>query len=71
MPVILEPEAELQWLDEHADPTQLLQMLKPFPNHKINFYTVSSLVNSVVNDDQRLIQPAPAMDQSGNLSLFD
>lgn len=71
MPVILESGSERRWLDQNATSTELLQLLKPYPNDKIRCHTVSSLVNTVSNDDKRLVQPAPAMDQSGNLTLFD
>jgi putative SOS response-associated peptidase YedK len=71
MPVILEPKSESLWLDNNISSTELLQLLQPFPAEKMKYYTVSSLVNSVANDDDRLILEAPAMDQSGNLTLFN
>jgi putative SOS response-associated peptidase YedK len=71
MPVILEAGSEGRWLDQNTNFDELLQLLQPYPNDKIKYHTVSSLVNHVSNDDARLVQPAPAMDQSGNLTLFD
>ncbi len=71
MPVILNPETEKIWLDNKISPSEHLKILQPFNSEKIKFYTISNLVNSVQNDNENLIVPTPAMDQSGNLSLFD
>lgn len=71
MPVVLDPEREKIWLSKQTSKTDYLELLRPYPAEKIKYYSVSNLVNSVRNDDARLIAPAPAMDQSGNLSLFD
>jgi putative SOS response-associated peptidase YedK len=71
MPVILNPEAELVWLDKQSSLPDCINVLKPYSADKIKYYSVSSQVNSVRNDDARLIVPTPAMDQSGNLTLFD
>jgi putative SOS response-associated peptidase YedK len=71
MPVILTPETEKIWLNNDISTSRHLEILQPFESKKMKYYTVSNLVNSVQNENKKLIDPAPAMDQSGNLSLFD
>lgn len=71
MPVILNPDTEQIWLNNHATTAEHLDLLKPCSAADIKYYSVSNLVNSVQNDNEQLIKPAPAMNQSGNLSLFD
>ncbi len=71
MPVILNPETEKIWLNNDVAPVEHFSVLRPYEEKKIKYYSVSNLVNSVQNDNEHLIKPAPAMDQSGNLSLFD
>ena len=52
MPVILTREAEQVWLDPAvADADRLLPLLRPFPAEGMDFYRVSSRVNSPKNDD--------------------
>lgn len=71
MPVILNPDTEKIWLNNQSSKADCLDVLHPYPAEKIKYYPVSNLVNSVRNDNAQLIAPTPAMDQSGNLSLFD
>jgi len=71
MPVILNPDSEKIWLDQSSSESDCLNLLRPYPADQILFYPVSNRVNSVKNDDADLILETPAMDQSGNLSLFD
>ena len=71
MPVILNPDTEKIWLNNDASPADHLSILKQYEKNEIKYYYVSNLVNYVQNDNDQLIRPAPAMDQSGNLSLFD
>ena len=71
MPVILNPDTEKIWLNNQSSVSDHLELLQPYPTEKIKYYSVSNLVNNVRNDSTELITPAPAMDQSGNLSLFD
>ncbi len=53
MPVILRPEAYAQWLDPQARYKDLLE-----PDaESLELCKVSSLVNSVKNDDARLLEP--------------
>ncbi len=71
MPVILSPQTEQIWLDTNTPAEELKKLLKPFEAKKTRYYPVSPLVNSVTNDDARLILESPPADQHGNLSLFD
>jgi putative SOS response-associated peptidase YedK len=71
MPVILNVDTEKIWLNNDAATEEHLSVLRSYDKKEIKFYSVSNLVNSVQNDNEQLIKPAPAMDQSGNLSLFD
>ncbi|WP_242917400.1 SOS response-associated peptidase [Pontibacter liquoris] len=50
MPVILSPEAEELWLDEHESQEELLSLLHPFQAEQMKAYPVSPLVNSPLND---------------------
>lgn len=71
MPVILNPENEKSWLDSELTTEDRLNLLKPYDETKIEYYTISPHVNSVSNDFPQLIDPAPPADQFGNLTLFD
>src|SRR6266849_3400307 len=58
MPVIVAPEDYGKWLGEdEADPVRLLQMLKPFPAERMQYFEVNPRVGSVKNDDADLIVP--------------
>jgi putative SOS response-associated peptidase YedK len=50
MPVILSPETEELWLDEHETQEDLLALLQPYAASKMKAYAVSPLVNSPVNN---------------------
>lgn len=51
MPVILKPEDEARWLDpELQDSSELGKLLKPYPDSEIEYYPVSTIVNSPKND---------------------
>lgn len=51
MPAILKREDEASWLDpELQESTVLGKLLKPYPDPDIEFYPVSTLVNSPKND---------------------
>ena len=70
MPVILNQSSEKIWLSKNSGETELINTLKTFPSDQMEAYTVSSKVNSQLNNDATLILPAPAQDQHGNLTLF-
>ncbi|MFD2248019.1 SOS response-associated peptidase [Pontibacter ruber] len=55
MPVILSPDAEELWLDEHESQEDLLSLLHPFDPDKMKSYPVSPLVNSAVNNVPEVI----------------
>lgn len=58
MPVILNPEAEKNWLDRNITDTHVLNsLLNPLSEHLMETYEVSSLVNSPRNNSPSLIQP--------------
>ncbi|MBW7848014.1 MAG: SOS response-associated peptidase [Bacteroidales bacterium] len=58
MPLILQRKDEKKWLFEN-DLDQIQSLLKPFPEELMDCYPVSSLVNKVSNDDERLIIKQP------------
>lgn len=58
MPVILPPEGERLWLDDHAGPEAWQRLLVPCPAEALRSYAVSRRVNSPTNDDPAVIEPA-------------
>lgn len=71
MPVILDPKSERIWLSSSPTTEEQISILKPFDVQEMEYYTISSMVNSVANDTPQLIIPTPPADQFGNLALFD
>lgn len=71
MPVILDQDSEKLWLSSEPSTAEQLELLKPYSGQKMEFHTVSHLVNAVSNNNVQLIAPAPPTDQRGNLILFD
>lgn len=69
MPALLAPEAESDWLKSESEELAL-SLLVPYPGELVH-YSVSTLVNDPSRNDKRVILPAPAADQFGNLTLFD
>ena len=60
MPVILDREAEAQWLDPKVtNPVQLLPLLQPYPSELMEYYLVSQQVNSPRVDKPGNIEPVP------------
>ncbi|MEA3337805.1 MAG: SOS response-associated peptidase [Chloroflexota bacterium] len=55
MPVILQKEHEAIWLDDAAEPTIWLDMLRAYPAGEMTAYPVSTLVNRPVNDDPSVV----------------
>ncbi|MCC9168646.1 SOS response-associated peptidase [Pontibacter harenae] len=55
MPVILSPDEEELWLDEHKPQEDLLSLLKPFDADRMKAYPVSPLVNSPLNNVPEVI----------------
>jgi putative SOS response-associated peptidase YedK len=61
MPVILERDAEAEWLDpDLEDGRTALSYLRPVPPERFEFYPVSSLVSSARNEGPELIEPVEA-----------
>lgn len=71
MPVILDRQSEKTWLQQANSVEEHMSLLKSYDEHKMESYSVSSQVNSVENDNPKLILSAPPTDQFGNLTLFD
>ncbi len=58
MPVILNPDLYKKWLNaEMQDPKELEIVLQDGITHDIKYYPVSTLVNSVKNNDPNCIKP--------------
>ena len=58
MPAILTREDEAGWLNGSIKSvSELLELLKPYPDSEIEAQTVSSAVNSVANDRPECIEP--------------
>ncbi len=57
MPVILPRESEDAWLDRELPVDEALGLLQPYPAEHMRSADASMLVNSVKNDDARLLDP--------------
>ena len=58
MPVILTSEGEALWLDlNHSDPSELRELLLPYPADQMDAYEVSTLVNSPGHDAPECAAP--------------
>lgn len=57
MPVILRPEDEDVWLDAEADLGHVISLLEPFPADRMDYYRVSTAVNSPRHEGSSLIEP--------------
>lgn len=56
MPAMLLPEHERAWLER--DNSEILKsMLQPYPEGKMKFYEISTLINSPKNNSEEVIQP--------------
>ncbi|WP_339281329.1 SOS response-associated peptidase [Paenibacillus sp. FSL H8-0282] len=56
MPVILKPEDEPEWLSRsNQDATSLIKLLKPYDQHQMRAYPVSTAVGNVRNNTKELI----------------
>lgn len=56
MPAILHPEHEETWLMEN-DKSKLMSLLQPYQDDEIEFYTVSTVVNSASKDLPECVEP--------------
>jgi putative SOS response-associated peptidase YedK len=64
MPVILDPEAEAEWIRADSDVEALLGLLAPAPDDALVMREVSDAVNDVRRDGPHLIDPR---DEQGEL----
>lgn len=71
IPLIMEKENQKKWMDPGISDQELIDLMKPFPGGKLDFYTVSPHIENSRIDHDGLIKPASSMDQFGNYSLFD
>ncbi|WP_162427879.1 SOS response-associated peptidase [Pontibacter pudoricolor] len=55
MPVLLSPDAEELWLDEHQTQEELISLLKPYKADDMKAYPISQLVNSPTNNIPEII----------------
>lgn len=58
MPVIFETKTEKIWLDDESQPNKLQDLLKPFPNNKLEAYPVSIKVSNPRNQGKELVNKA-------------
>ncbi|WP_059172957.1 SOS response-associated peptidase [Bacillus sp. FJAT-27445] len=62
MPAILTPKQQEIWLDPAIDdPLALTPLLKPYPSGEMEYYEVSTLVNSARNEEKEIIAPINSM----------
>jgi putative SOS response-associated peptidase YedK len=71
MPVILTPEAQEEWLRGHDDPTELKELLSPYPAAEMKSHPVSRRVNYPDNDDQELVEPVALIEEPQTGTLFE
>jgi putative SOS response-associated peptidase YedK len=57
MPVIIPPEKRDLWLEQGEDTAKLEGLLVPFDSSEIDFYEVSRMVNSPMNNNPACIEP--------------
>jgi putative SOS response-associated peptidase YedK len=65
MPVVVEPQDFETWLSPHTRPEEAAALLKPAREDLFTTTPVSTLVNSVDNDDPRLLQEAAVEEPAG------
>ena len=70
MPAILTLQSGSLWL-ENSSTDDLMDMLQPFPSENMAMYTVSPMIDSKQHDLPSMVEPAPAIDQFGNFTLFN
>lgn len=57
MPVVLDPAAETAWLDPDAPSGDLLELLRPAPDDRLELREVADSVNDVREDGPHLLEP--------------
>ncbi|HUQ49048.1 MAG TPA: SOS response-associated peptidase [Gemmatimonadaceae bacterium] len=71
MPVILDPDHAADWLSSTTPERRLHALMEPYRKDDLEYYEVSSLVNTPANDGPECIAPAPPRPLPIELSLFD
>jgi putative SOS response-associated peptidase YedK len=71
MPAILDLARHRLWLSAPTDAEALAALPDADAAPALSHYTVSQRINSPATNDASLIIPTPAVDQFGNLTLFD
>jgi putative SOS response-associated peptidase YedK len=71
MPAILDPARQALWLSATTESQALAALPEAASSPALTHYTVSQRINSPGANDATLIIPTPAVDQFGNLTLFD
>lgn len=66
MPVILSKEEETDWLSVAEDPNELIPMLDPFPDSKMDAYEVSADVGNVNNNYPELLEKVHTTSENGS-----
>jgi putative SOS response-associated peptidase YedK len=56
MPVIFNPEQEINWIDPSTDFQDVNQYLLPYPENDMTIYPISTLVNSPKNDSAEIVK---------------
>jgi putative SOS response-associated peptidase YedK len=46
MPLILPPQAESRWLDHSVSPENIMQLMVPFPEERLESWTISKLITT-------------------------
>jgi putative SOS response-associated peptidase YedK len=70
MPVILDDEAQDSWLRRNALPSELTELLVPFPGSMMKSFPVSSRVNGAEADDAQLVEEVEIREEPTTGLLF-
>lgn len=70
MPIILDEEKALQWLNPNATAGELKALLVPFEARKMESYPVSKMVNNAAFERPDCVEPHHEVDPQGTLSLL-
>ena len=71
MPVVLEPQKEIRWLNQKRALESILGDMEIEDWSFFKYYPVSPKIKDVKLNSPSLIKIAPSADQHGNLTLFD
>jgi len=71
MPVIFDSKEEKVWLSSLSPEDELLELLSSAKLPDLHYYPVSPLVNSLNQDNPKVLAATKPADQFGNYTLFD